>query len=557
MKIGWKVKLSTFAYDPGDGHIVRISYFAPKDLLKCFMETTPGVLIGGFTCGQEIAKHTEAFWAAYRVHHPDHMVFEEHKNNLPYVLPLVWHGDEGRGKRRGQTVLISIESPIGIHTILESKRNTPTSCGCVAPDSLKRKFGDCTQELPARLKSAVKLQRTNMKGHSMLQHWPLFILDSATRSAHPQAVFRLLEHLAPQFKALFFDGFTAHQRNYCAAICGAKGDLKWFTKIACLTRSFEHTGRVRDIPNCHECLAGTPNAGLDWEDVGPSPAWAPTRWVQRPWTIQPPMLCVPFTPGAPEKMYKRDIFHMTKVGILRDVCGSAIVYFIRAGLIGPGPGSFDDKLPVAYSSFKLFCAAVAKSAALRSLSRAFLNYPSFDKYPWANSKGSDTILLLRWVVVQCTAFENDIAQNGADRTALELIRGTSRAALDLFPNLYSHGLFMRRSCAMVCCAELTRFINGYNAAANHFMGSPYKLFGLKPKLHLLRNSLLEMEEWLAAGHEFVPNMNMFCCEQNEDLIGRASRLSRRMDSRRVGERVLQACLLKGSLLYRRFHQGVP
>ena len=45
---------------------------------------------------------------------------------------------------------------------------------------------------------------------------------------------------------------------FCAAVTAAKGDLKWFCKIA-LERSFQNQGVVRDQACCHECQAGEPN----------------------------------------------------------------------------------------------------------------------------------------------------------------------------------------------------------------------------------------------------------------------------------------------------------
>ena len=52
----------------------------------------------------------------------------------------------------------------------------------------------------------------------------------------------------------------------------------------------------------------------------------------------------------------------------------------------------------AYSSFNLYCQAQGKSAGLRSFSKAFFNMSSLVSAPWANSKASDTILLLQWLV---------------------------------------------------------------------------------------------------------------------------------------------------------------
>ena len=67
---------------------------------------------------------------------------------------------------------------------------------------------------------------------------------------------------------------------------------------------------------------------------------------------------------------------------------------------------------------------------------------------------------------------------------------------------------------------------------------------MKPKLHLVKHAALELHEWLGEGLEYLPNFNLHNTEQNEDQIGRVCRLSRRIDSRHVGQRGLGLLLPK-------------
>lgn len=317
----------------------------------------------------------------------------------------------------------------------------------------------------------------------------------------------LLELLSGQLRSLFFDVITSHQRGYCAAVVGAKGDLKWYTKVAFLDRSFEHQGRIRDIACCHECRAGTPNAGWPWEDLSENPSWAPTRWQQRPWSRRPPMSSVPFTTTlAEERQYKRDIFHITKLGIYRDLTGSCICFLARRGFFG-GDGDFAQKLNSAHGAFLLYCKASCKTPALRYFSRAFMNYMNFASYPWCNAKGSDTMLLLSWLIVQITGFENDPNNaNAPELPLLSLMKATCRAALATFKVANNHGLWLERDCGMILYAEMTKFINGYNALANLCLNEDFNGFGIKPKIHLLRHLALEIHELLLDGAEFIPNV---------------------------------------------------
>lgn len=555
MKLGWRVKQNIYRQDDGDGNILEIPYVPPKELLQFLMTNQPDVLVGGYDSPSERAQHIAAFWEGFRLHHGDHLVFQEHDEfSLPYVLPLLWHGDEGRGKRRGQTVLVSLEVPIGIETIKASRKRARAKCGCDPPMSLKQKYGPARRLVPQRVRKKLDMQKTNMKHHSFLQHFPIFIIPSSINKK-TDVLFGLLDVFARELKSLFYEGFESNGRVFCAAVCGGKGDLKWVAKIAKLTRSFEHQGRTQDIPCCHECLAGTSNAAMPWEDVASeTPSWATSRWLQRPWAVQPPMSLVPFSTLAEERQYKRDPFHLTKVGIYRDLTGSATCYLARTNLFGDG--SFDDKLDRCYASFRLWCHATGHTPALRSFSRAFMNYARFSLYPWSNSQGSDTTLLLKWLVIQCSAFLNDSANNGCDVYCLDLIKRTCKAALNIFGIQNSHGLWLHRECGMALYAEYTRFINGYAALANYSLNDFFSGRGLKPKLHLVKHAALELHEWLGEGLEYLPNFNLHNCEQNEDAIGKVCRLSRRIDSRHVGQRVLDCCYLKAGLLHRRFKKGL-
>ena len=105
---------------------------------------------------------------------------------------------------------------------------------------------------------------------------------------------------------------------------------------------------------------------------------------------------------------------------------------------------------------------------------------------------------------------------------------------------------------MVQHASMQRFVTGYMKLASDCLQDDFNGYAVKPKLHLFKHQVLDLHESLSKGDEVIMNWNVFNCEQSEDLVGRISRLSRRMDSRRVGERVLQCYLVKCHILHRRF-----
>ena len=161
------------------------------------------------------------------------------------------------------------------------------------------------------------------------------------------------------------------------------------------------------------------------------------------------------------------------------------------------------------------------------------------------------MIILGFLMVQCSGFENQPLDAG-HLLMLRTIRLTCNAARKISFCLNSHNLWMENLCGMNLHAEICRFVKGYVKLASVCLNDPFNGFGIKPKLHLVKHEELEYADALLKGDELVLNWNIWNCESNEDMIGRVCRLSRRLDSRRIGERVLGCCLLKSGTLHRRF-----
>ena len=548
--LAWDVKPSVFDYVTADGDHMPITYIKPSDYIRFLMTHHPSVMVGGLQSETDRALHLESFWEGFRLANSDHMIYSEHNDSLSQCLPVLWHGDEGRGKRRGNTVVVSLELPMSVATVLNTRKRCRNEMSCCDPPAAsKRKYANVQRKLSSRHKDALRMQVTTMKGHSLYHRFPLFIIPSGIHHAHPDALIQLLGIMASDLRQLFFEGLDAAGKHYTVALVGAKGDLKWHKKIA-LERSWDNQGIVRNIACCHQCGAGAD--GIAFEDMSENPVWAATRWASRPWTTAPVMNPVPFCSAAPEKQYSRDVFHLTKVGIYRDLAGSALCFLVAKGYFGQ-QGDFDEKLANAHGAFTLFCRTTGLTPALRTFSRSLMMYPRFSAYPWANVKGSDCMLLLKFLAVQCCGFEN-APLDPSHLPMLRLIRATCKAATGVIAALNKHNLWVERDCSMSVHGEMTKFVNGYMMLASSCLNDVFNGFGIKPKLHLFKHEALEWHEALLRGDELLLNWNIFGCEGSEDCIGRVCRLSRRLDSRRIGERVLGCCLVRSAMLHRRFIQ---
>ena len=545
--------VSEFKYTTDEGEVLIVPYLEPKDILETLLGKYPDAVLGEAVSGPACAARLKAFWAAYKQQHSGHQIFDPDTGNpTEHSVPLALHGDEGRGKRRTNTLIVSLEAPLGIKTACGkiSKKRKYHQCCCDPPPQHASKFNQKVQPLPGDMREQVLQMRTNVKGNCFLQRWPLVVIPGVIYKAHPGLVMEFHKMLGLKLKALYHEGFLGpNGRTYFGVMLGLKADLKWHTLVAQLTRSYEHKGQVRHLACCHECMGGLED--LPWEDCSEYPVWERTMFTTRPWSSVPPLQQVPFDKQAPERFYRKDPFHIGKVGLLRDLAGSILFWCVENSYFG-ARGQLPDKLIAAHGAFKLFCHVQGQQPSLRSFTKALFMFKNRKSFVWANTKGSDTVLLIQWLIVQIKGFEADPLKP-EDVPTLELMRRTATASMQYYDHMYAHGFFMDRKCAISLYLSGSRFLAGYNLLAQQCLGH-LCLFGVKPKMHMWKHTLVEIRQTLESGAEVVANPLFWNCEGNEDAIGRLSRLSRRLDSRGLGAKVLMCFLVKGHLAYQQLHR---
>lgn len=527
--IGWRVGLDVVTFRFDDDTTVHIHYLHPRKLLQYLLEKKPDVIHGGNP--QSIG----AFWNAYKLYHGSHEVFVQH-DDLSRVIPVCIHGDEGRGKRRSQTTVVSFESVLGM-------KGDPTPCNECRPQHLVVSQGKLPQELQLSQRLCC-----NLKGHSFLQHFPLFVIPGTWWKTYKTLTHKMLQHVAEDFEDLFNTGFQIGNETWYVACVGSKADLKWHGKICRLTRGYENKSTVQDVPHCHVCLAGSPQ--LPAEDLGNSPVWVPTCYVSRPWAFDdvPALDRIPFDPNKPEFLYKHDIFHTLRLGIFRDFCGSTLFMLIRLGYFRPG--DIGVQLESAHGHFHLWQLANRKRASLRSFSKGLLSYKSAKSFPWFNVKGSDCFLLLKWIRTLVVGLLND-CNDASHLRPLRISLSTCEMAINFYDMVSHHNMFLSKHCAAKLIEKGRSFINGYVWLADFAFSMSWCLYALKPKLHFTRHLVLELEQQLHSGSELILSPLLWDCCQNEDFIGRTCRVARKIDERILCRRVLENYLIKAGILYDR------
>lgn len=539
--IGWNVPLDVVDVFFDDGSSIQVTYLDPAKLLTYLMDKHPSTLTGCFDLDHGKACF-KAFWDSYRTVHSTHELFAQFANDLHHTIPVAIHGDEGRGKRRSNTTIITMEAILGLkgHTSLCNKC-TP-SCG----EPVCLSGAEEAHEL-------AKTLRSNLKGPSFVQHFPFCVVPGVLGDKVKVITEKLLSIFSEKLLGLFSAGFEARSEHWRVACVAAKGDLKWHAKVGRLVRGYEGRGRVRDLPSCHLCKAGVAN--LPAEDYTANPIWEHTLYSERPWRPEePPLLAaIPFDASMPEYFLKCDQFHNLKLGIHRHFVASCIFQFLRYGFFG-SRGKVDDKLTTAYGHFKVYLQVVHKFASLRSFSPSLFSYKSSTSYPWCNTKASDTSLIMDWIATIAVGFLNSENLSDDQRFVLDTILSTTRVGIAWFDIVYKHGLFLAPDCALRLYEVGHAFVVGYSTLAHKAMANRLCLFALIPKLHFQCHTLVELRLQIESGSGISLSPVCFDCCMNEDVVGRLSRLSRRSDTRVTFERVLSWWLVKAGLLFKR-HYG--
>ena len=333
--------------------------------------------------------------------------------------------------------------------------------------------------------------------------------------------------------------------KFYAALIGAKGDLKHQHECGFLTRSYYNLGRTNRIMMCSLCHAGA--EGYDHEDCAEQPSWYGTLFSTRPWIVPPPLASAPYDHGKPEDVFKLDMLHLFKVGLGRHICASAIAALCLLGFWDSVDDSknLPDRLARAHASFRLWCLAEREQPGLRSFTVAFFTIKSRASFPWSNSKGSDTTLMLRWLRF-LTALE--LQQESPFKTSHEVflrkLKHAVEHGLEVFRVLHNHGLWLERNCAKLLYGHLMLLLRSYKAMARACQEKQIAGFSLVPKFHAIHHVAVSIGTDIRSGAAMVLNPLYAGCEMNEDFVGRLSRLSRKLATKTLTRRVLQRHLFK-------------
>ena len=530
--------------------LLRTCHVKPQDWIKHWMETDPHVLCG---CHNDPESNLSAFWELFKMVHSDHVVFQHHGSRLNRTIPLCIHGDEGRAVKRTNFLVSSLESPLGSTADLRVSRG----CDCEAQLAKRPSIPTYDPDMPPPaldpdVLRVASQQLTNFKGHSYVSRMLIFGIGGWVYKKHPHIIDTLYEELKVNMSDLFYNGVKLDNGTVFYGACvGIKGDMDYHAKIFKLERSYSHVGTKNELDICHLCHAGRP--GCKFEDFSESPVWLPTALQTRPWDLNDPpsLVMLPCDQAAPERILQNDVFHMLKLGVGRDIVGGVLVILLRLKFFDYEGSSVNlpDRFVRAHSYFAMWAKATNHSPGLRSFSKAYFCMKTLISAPWSNSKASDTVLLLKWLVFTLNYQLQHPAVPGHEKLLKEM-RQVCQAALDISLTT-SHGLWLKRPCARLLYANLMTMLRGYSVLAQRSLALRIRAFIQKPKGHGLHHIAVDLRRQLLAGSPLILSPQCYACDVNEDFVGRISKLSRQLGFRGLHIRVIQRYFLKVAALHRK------
>lgn len=554
----WKIPFSYIAHQKS-GEEFDVPYISVRDYVRFLVEKAPELLYGGHdaeTGGNHLAK----FWENYELVHPTHAMFTEAGNSSERkpnnTFCLAFHGDEGRGLKRGNTAVIMFETVLGLMDPLNPKDFSRCDTCCLGRPMAKRfncEHGclECkkrSDEIPLAAQ-----QVSNYKQHSFLTKWVLAVLPHAYYK-QTDLLDRIIAITVKDFRALFEEGIVVESKKYFACLVGLKGDLRWHQEICALKRCFNKQLKVNE-PMCHQCLAGT--FDLPWEDTNVEPCWEASVFTVRPWdqTSPPSIVGLPFDCETPEKILRRDMFHNVKLGTFRDFIAGSVLLLCRLGYFNLEGESSDRPtlLERAHSHFRLWCVARGKSPSLRSFTTLLFNITTWHDYGWINAKGSDVTLCISWLRTLSKGLLFDL-RDPEHKDVIETIYGASVEGERMFKLLYGHGIWLNRHCAATLFESIHAFQLSYNklsflALYKYF----YTAFAKKSKFHMMSHEKIDLRCCLDNTNvRYILSPLVFACEGNEDMIGKLCRLSRRVSQRLPAQRTLELYLIQCKTIHKRF-----
>lgn len=453
------------------------------------------------------------FWRRFKIWKPNHQIWNEvseHSIDLSHTLPIILHGDEGRGRKRGPFLVCAYSSCIGFGTLA-------SNAACKHRPFLQMRLNYSESSHVHRMISAAL---------------PKLVQDE-------KAFDEILACLAHDSASMLRQGVVSNTgQRFHMAVLQNTGDWVWLGKSGHLSRTFASVEKrprgQSSVPRgiCHYCRAG--QLDIPFEDFSSNPGWLRTMFqpADRPFVKRPILLDIPHEPDRPASFFTFDLWHGYHLGLGKSYCASLLAVISDH----MSASNIDNRFDELSDLFRQFCDEAHETSYICSVSKDTISWGSRSEYPngmW--SKGHVTTLLMKFCAWWLA--RSDLR---ADPMLLMCAEATS-CMNSAFEALYTQDLWLPGHEARRIGQLGLRFMELYGKLARHAYDNGQALWAFMPKAHICHHIWLEC----ATAGEWHMNPLTFAVQVSEDFIGKKSRLARRVAPQQVIKRVLERSLQAG------------
>lgn len=519
--------------------LINVHYLSLRTWIPFLMKHYPSLLLGGFGRTDWFAKLLlTTFWKNFQIGFGNHEFFNIHgPDDFHRCLPFYFHLDEGVGLKKGAVLVLAWQCVFGRETAkrFASYRN-------ITNDELRM----------------TEAQMHNAKGSTYLTRFLFTALPKKTYGGKRNPTYyKVLEVIAEECKDLMVNGLEICGEVWYPCCLGFKGDQPALIKSGKFKRSYMNLSVNKGC--CWECLAGFNE--FPFEEVALSPKWEATIGLVEPWDPQDPspLVAIPGFTGNLHQFWWRDAFHAYKQTIGGHYTASLIVLLAVDFGVWKDPSlsnAVDEVLERAFSDFRFWVRHEWRGKVTNHISaftRAILHFSDQMKFPFARFKGSDQMLITRWLrhvilngvylegdVVRCRgSLINNPPEPWQSSCFSAAVRGCE-GAINFFHSLHNGGVWLAKGCGNTMALDCYKFCSAYKGLAVLCHQKALARFHLEPSLHVMMHFYTD----LSKPHEIHLNPAIATCEMDEDFIGKICRSCRHVHASSMTRRCIDRYLIK-------------
>eukprot|EP00438_Fugacium_kawagutii_P002945 Skav220649 [mRNA] locus=scaffold2038:214513:216366:+ [translate_table: standard] len=500
------------------------------------------LLLGGFQRQHWNAKLLlTTFWENFQGCFPTHEFFnirepDEYARSVPFYL----HIDEGTGLKKNAVLILSFQ--------------------CIFGRESADRFAEY-QGIPDQKERMTRAQWHNSRGSTFLTRFLVSALPKKVYGGKLKDVYyQFLDVVAKECRDLFTEGIVIENEIWYPICLGVKGDQPALIKSGKMKRSFMNLGKDKGC--CWECLAG--NVGLPFEQVSTKPSWECTIGVSDPWLPEdkPSLLQIPGYGINAHSFWRRDPFHAFKQTLGGHFTASLIILFtVDFGLWKADGLSKDvgEMLDRAFLDFRYWVRHEWRGKVVNhvvAFTRALLHFSDNNSFPFWRIKGSDIMLILRWlhhVILHGVYLEGQVTRsevcfinNPPEPWQAEwfdvALKGCV-ASTRFFHTMHCEGVWLDQATAKNMASDCFKLCASFQKLAVLCHEKRMARFHLEPCLHNMMHFFVELDR--VEGTCLSPALAN--CEMCEDFIGKIARISRHVHAKSCTRRVIDRYLIRCQL----------